>query len=195
MWVFDYNGDRQYRPQDDRAFIFGGWDSSRPVVGDWNGDGRDSAGVYRRGSWYLDYDGDRRFERYIEDRIVDAYWTHEAVVPFVGDWNGDGRSKTGAYFDGRVALDFDGDGRFRGTGERPFFLGNENATVVVGDWNASGADSVAAVEQGLWAIDRDGNQIHNGNDPMYPWGDEWVSEPSDRRVYVPGKWKPAGPAR
>ena len=40
----------------DRANMFGapGWTS---VLGDWNGDNKTEIGIYKDGTWYLDYNG------------------------------------------------------------------------------------------------------------------------------------------
>jgi len=36
---------------------FFGTSDDQPVVGDWNGDGKDEIGVLRNGAWYLDDSG------------------------------------------------------------------------------------------------------------------------------------------
>jgi glucose/arabinose dehydrogenase len=65
-WVLDHNGDGVLsninQVGGDRAFAFGGVSNDIPVVGDWNGDGRDKPGVFRNGFfWVLDADGDYQF--------------------------------------------------------------------------------------------------------------------------------------
>ena len=55
-----------------------------PVVGDWNGDGTDTIGVFRRGTWLL---------RNVNvpgpiDRSV--LWGAGDDIPAAGDWDGDG---------------------------------------------------------------------------------------------------------
>ena len=41
----------------DRSFYHGAA-GDIPVVGDWDGDGHPSAGIFRNGMWVLDYNGD-----------------------------------------------------------------------------------------------------------------------------------------
>ncbi len=57
-----------------------------PVVGDFNGDGIDNIGVFRRGEWLLDSDGDGRFTR--ADRRIQL--GEVGNVPLVVDLDGDG---------------------------------------------------------------------------------------------------------
>lgn len=58
-----------------------------PVLGDWDGDGHDTPGVYIRstGQWHLNNDWD--------DNIPDIGLTYAGpanAIPVVGDWDGDG---------------------------------------------------------------------------------------------------------
>jgi hypothetical protein len=62
-----------------------------PVVGDFDRDGRDDLGVYRRGTWILDTSGDRRLgEGDLRLQLGD-----DDDTPVVGDWDGDGRDQIG----------------------------------------------------------------------------------------------------
>jgi hypothetical protein len=55
----------------DKPFRFGGLPDDIPVVGDWNGDGRSKPGLFRRGtSWFLDMDGNYKFEDLGNDVVV-----------------------------------------------------------------------------------------------------------------------------
>ena len=67
----------------------------RPVVGDWNGDGRDDLGVVENGAnglltWLLDTNGDKFADITREYGLV-----AQKHSPIVGDWNGDGRDDLG----------------------------------------------------------------------------------------------------
>lgn len=69
-----------------------------PVVGDWNGDGRDDLGAVEAGTagllnWYLDTNGDKFADITREYGLVAAKHS-----PVVGDWNGDGRDDLGVTF-------------------------------------------------------------------------------------------------
>ncbi len=76
-----------------------------PVVGDWNGDGRIKIGVFRNGTWYLDYSG-----AFVAtgiwagcgapaDPTKDACLTFGTTgdIPVVGDWNSNGFTKIGVF--------------------------------------------------------------------------------------------------
>jgi hypothetical protein len=60
-----------------------------PVVGDWNNDGTDTLGFFRRGIWHLTNFFDRGF--------ADATFGfgHPTDIPVVGDWNNDGTDTLG----------------------------------------------------------------------------------------------------
>ncbi len=76
----------------ERQYVFG-MAGSRPVVGDWNGDGKDSIGVYVNGHWFLDRNGDGKWDE--DDLYAElGAQTDQAVT---GDWDGDGKSDIGIF--------------------------------------------------------------------------------------------------
>jgi hypothetical protein len=115
------------------------------VVGDWNGDGKDSSGYYNPadGSFHLgDGIGGQPGATY-------AWDANYEVVPniqiLVGDWNGDGKDTVGYYngSDGTIHLS-DGFAGQPGTSYAwdANFEVVPNVKVLVGDWNGDGRDSV-----------------------------------------------------
>lgn len=64
-----------------------------PVVGDWNGDGIDNLGIYYRGHWLLDMNGNGRWDE--EDLWV--LLGDDQDLPVIGDWNGDGKDDVGIF--------------------------------------------------------------------------------------------------
>ena len=66
-----------------------------PVVGDWNGDGKDDIGIFRpsKGIWSLDSNGNSKWD--ISDKSVS--WGLTGDIPVVGDWNGDGKDDIGIF--------------------------------------------------------------------------------------------------
>jgi hypothetical protein len=86
------------------VFLFGSA-GDIPVVGDWNGDGVYNVGIFRRGRWVLDSNGDGRYSE--GDKSFDL--GAEQDVPVVGDFNGDGISNVGVYRRGAWLLDTNGD--------------------------------------------------------------------------------------
>ena len=87
MIYLDYNGNGKWdgASNGDKYYHFGN-PTDKPVAGDWNKDGKTEIGVFRDGKWYLDQNGD-------------------------GKWNaGDSSFNFGSPGDTPVAGDFDGDG-------------------------------------------------------------------------------------
>jgi serine-aspartate repeat-containing protein C/D/E len=121
----------------DHVFRFG-VQGDRPVVGDWNGDGIRTIGIFRGGSWYLDIDGDGRFT----ERDVKANFGQPGDRPVVGDWNGDGIDQIGVFRQGMWYLDTNGN-RELDAHDEVFRLGESGDLPVVGDWNGDGVDQPA----------------------------------------------------
>jgi hypothetical protein len=113
----------------------------RPVVGDWDGNGRDSVGVYRASIKYF----------YLRNTLSGGFADVSILVPFAaagdiplaGDWNGDGKASPGLYrpstsqflltnraTSGTATLD------------HLFIFGIPNDRPVIGDWNNDGRDSI-----------------------------------------------------
>ena len=80
----------------------------KPVVGDWNGDGKTKVGFYRWGYWSLDYYGVGTTSKFYVFPFADQV----EYSPIVGDWNGDKITEIGAYtyLNGDWYLDYDGNG-------------------------------------------------------------------------------------
>jgi bacillopeptidase F len=81
-----------------------------PVTGDWDGNGTFDIGVYRKGTWYLDANGNGGWDGPIVDTVLAAFGA-PTDIPVTGDWNGDGRSEVGTYRRGTWYLD-NGNGRW-----------------------------------------------------------------------------------
>ncbi len=107
------------------------------VVGDWNGDGIYSIGIFRDGTWYLDIDGDGRWSD--ADAVVE--FGQPGDVPVVGDWTGDGISKLGVYRNGKFILDTNNN-RQLDANDKVIELGGPGDKPVVGDWTGDGVDKV-----------------------------------------------------
>ncbi|MEM1305607.1 MAG: fibrinogen-binding protein, partial [Planctomycetota bacterium] len=73
-------------------FVFGN-ENAIPVAGDWNGDGVTDIGVFIEGYWYLDLNGNGRWD-------AGDLWAHlgsEADLPVTGDWDADGKDDIGIF--------------------------------------------------------------------------------------------------
>lgn len=75
-----------------RQILFGAYDAI-PVVGDFNGDGVSEVGVYYHGEWFLDLNGNGRWDE--ED--LWARLGSATDLPVVGDWDGDGKDDIGIF--------------------------------------------------------------------------------------------------
>jgi protocatechuate 3,4-dioxygenase beta subunit len=75
-----------------REEIFG-HSHARAVAGDFNGDGTTELGLYIQGQWYIDLNGNGRWD-------ADDLWLQLGVEgdhPVAGDWDGDGKADVGIY--------------------------------------------------------------------------------------------------
>ncbi len=181
FWVLDYNGNGIYDgtgPGGDKFYAFGGASASYvPVVGDWNGDGRTKIGFYNNGSWALDTNGNGTFDGVGvgQDSFYGFGGNGAGEIPEVGDWNGDGRSKVGYFFNGSWVLDFDGDGSFTAADKNytafPYSNGDKP---VVGDWTGDGTTKIGIFRAGFWILDNNGNGTYDGvgagQDRFYGFG-------------------------
>ena|GEM_PF-1346797 len=75
-----------------KRFTFGP-DGGVPVVGDFSGDGIAKLAVYHEGHWYIDLNGNGRWDE--EDLWVEM--GSAADQPVAGDWDGDGKTDIGTF--------------------------------------------------------------------------------------------------
>ncbi len=77
-------------PQDGIVFGIAG---AIPVSGDFNGDGLTEIGLYHEGQWFIDVNGNGRWD---EEDLWAQLGTIEDL-PVVGDWDGDGKDDIGIF--------------------------------------------------------------------------------------------------
>ena len=98
-WYLDYNGNGYWdgEPTDKYMYFIVPGGGDFPVTGDWNGDGKTEIGMYINGifRWYLDYNGNGKWDGAPSDVIYFVAWP--GAYPVTGDWNGDGKTKIGFY--------------------------------------------------------------------------------------------------
>jgi hypothetical protein len=135
VWAFDYNGNGIWDGTViDQLHIFGS-PTDLPVVGDWNGDGRDDIGNYKgNGVWAFDYNGNGIWDGTVIDQL--HVFGSPTDLPVVGDWNGDGRDDIGNYKgNGIWAVDYNGNGIWDGTLiDEAHIFGGPADKPVVGKW-------------------------------------------------------------
>jgi hypothetical protein len=79
-------------PGVDRPIAFG-IKGAIPITGDWDGDGTSEIGIFYKGEWLLDLNGNGKWD-------ADDLWAKlgdEADLPVVGDWDGDGKDDIGIF--------------------------------------------------------------------------------------------------
>ena len=105
-----------------------------PVVGDWDGDGDTTIGVYRNGSFYL------RNSNTIG--VADVVFPFGAAgdQPMAGDWNGDGVDTIGVYRSSTGTF-FLRNSNGPGAPDLIFSLGIAGDVGIAGDWNGDGVDT------------------------------------------------------
>jgi hypothetical protein len=141
-WYLDYNSDSL----SEKMFKFGTL-GDIPLVGDWQGTGRDSVAIFRpsTGYWYFDHDldgvSDKNF-RFggVTDRTITGNWTGKntgiAIFrPSTGYW----------YFD--YNLD--------GIADKSFRYGGSTDQIIKGNWQGTGRDGIAIFRPstGYWYFD------------------------------------------
>ena len=105
-----------------------------PVVGDWDGNGTATIGIYRNGSFYLRNSNTIGF--------ADLVFPFGAPgdQPIAGDWDGDGLDTIGVYRSATGAF-YLRNSNSTGAPEMSFFLGNVGDVGIAGDWNGDGFDT------------------------------------------------------
>ena len=135
----------------DRVLWFG-WASDIPVVGDWDGTGKDRVGVFRDGAWYRDLDGDG-YTPGRDDTPIHFGWASDIPVP--ADWNGDGKDTPGVFRQGTWVLDETGNGYT--IDDRILVFGFANAQPVAADWDGDNIDEPGVLQSNGWVFDLEGN--------------------------------------
>ena len=174
-WYFDRNGNGTWDGCDggadaDLCFpAFGGYPEDIPIVGDWTGSGTTKIGIYRRGAWYLDRNGNGTWDGCDggadADLCFPAFGGYPEDIPIVGDWTGSGTTKIGIYRRGAWYLDRNGNGTWDGCTLDicyPSFGGISQDIPVAGDWDGTGAFGIGIYRQGQWYLDRNGNGAWDG---------------------------------
>ncbi len=160
-----------------------------PVVGDWDGDGDDTIGLFRDGTWTLtgSHEGEALPTR-------TARFGRAGDLPVVGDWDGDGDDTLGLFRDGTWLLS-------NSLASNPlvpriFILGGPGDLPVVGDWDGVDGDTVGVFRDGLWTLSDSTNpskaqpiQLRFGTTGDRPVRGDWDGVRGDSiGVFRDGTW-------
>jgi len=157
-----------------------------PVTGDWNGDGRTEIGIYRNGTWFLDANGDGRYNGPAVDIRYDGFG-QTGDKPVTGDWNSDGQTEIGVYRGGAWLLDVNGNGVYEVDVDLYYRLGGAVDEPVTGDWAGYGSSAIGVRRNmpvlSRWYLDYNGNGAYDGavSDRLYTFG-------NTGDLPVSGKW-------
>jgi hypothetical protein len=169
----------------DVVFHFGeGGDTA--VMGDWDGDGVDTPGLFRDGRWYL------RNTNTTGGGEIELEFGDPGDVPVVGDWDGDGIDTVGVF---RRGVWYLRDANTTGSAAVEFWFGADGDEPVVGDWDGDGVDTPGVYRDGQWFM-RNANS-GGPNDVELWFGDtgdfavvgDWNGDGLDTPgVYRDGQW-------
>lgn len=140
-----------WRLEGQAAAISFGLPGDQPVMGDWNGDGKKTPGVFRNGMWVLDETGNG-FDG--GDRVL--YFGLPGDKAVAGDWDGDGKDTVGIFRNGNFTFDKNGNG-FDAADTEVISFGWATDIPVAGDWNGNGKDTIGIFRGGTWVLDLTGN--------------------------------------
>lgn len=117
--------------------------SSRAVVGDWDGNGKDSVAVVDGTTWCL--------RNLVRSGPCDATFAFGAPtdVPVAGRWHGGRADGIGVFRSGRWFLR---DTASAGASDVRMSWGRPGDAPVVGDWDGDGTDSHGVVRAGTWFL-------------------------------------------
>jgi hypothetical protein len=156
-----------WRPQDGPHFSFGSrfdW----PVVGDWNGDGKDEPGVFRGNTFHLGY------AAVPPSRTVAFRFGRAGDMPIAGDWNGDGVDTVGVFRRGVFYLR---NTNSTGAADEVIRFGSTTEGVdhpLIGDWDGDGRDELAVNRHDHVTIHvRDRGVVRFGNLDAQKFTGDW----------------------
>jgi hypothetical protein len=145
-----------------------------PVIGDWDGNGTQTHGVFRAGRWILS----NTLARGSGD--LETLYGQAGDRPIVGDWDGNGVQTIGLQ---RGFTFFLSNSNTAPSTAYQFTVGEAGDIPVVGDWDGDGADSVGVYRSGTW-------YLRNRNSPGH--ADITVDFGSDTDLPVVGDWDSDG---
>jgi hypothetical protein len=124
-------------------------DGGQRVMGDWDGDGAQTPGIFSAGQWQL---SDHLVRAGSPD--LSATFGQAGDIPVTGDWNGDGLTDIGVVRGNEWILSLS---PLPSDGSAPVIwrdltFGEPGDLPVAGDWNGDGTDGIGAFHDGQWLL-------------------------------------------
>jgi hypothetical protein len=152
------------------SFAYGNADDL-PLTCDWDGNGTDTPGVFRRGQFYVRNDG---------PEVWSFFYGNPDDVPLCGDWDGNGTDTVGVK---RGGIWYLRNTNTTGIADLTFGYGDPGDVPVTGDWDGNRTDTVGVKRGGTWYLR---NRLSTGvADVTFPYG-----EPGD--TPLAGDWDADG---
>jgi SpoIID/LytB domain protein len=123
----------------DVSFAYGNADDV-PLTCDWDGNGTDTPGVFRRGQFYVRNDG---------PQVWSFSYGNPDDVPLCGDWDGNGTDTVGVK---RGGIWYLRNTNTTGIADVTLRYGDPADVPVTGDWDGNGTDTVGVKRGGTWYL-------------------------------------------
>jgi len=114
----------------------------QPISGDFNGDGINSIGLFSKGRWRLDVNGDGKWT---EDIDKSFEFGQAGDIAVVGDFDGDGIDEVAVIRGNRLIIDSNRNEKLDAT-DRVFELEGSDGEIVIGDFDGDGKDEPALIQ-------------------------------------------------
>jgi subtilisin family serine protease len=162
------------------AFFFGD-PGDVPFMGDWNGDGVATPGLYRQSDGFVYLRSSN--SQGVADR--EFFFGDPGDVPLVGDFNGDGRDTVSIWraSEARVYVinELGEAGKGLGAAQYSFVFGNPGDAPFVGDFDGDGVDTVGLYRESTGFV-----YFRNSNSSAAADAEFFFGDPGDR--IVAGDW-------
>ena len=155
-WLIDINRNGRWDSEDLLAKM--GGDSDRPVVGDWDGDGKEDIGIYGP-MWANDIEAMSR-EPGLPNPENTPFTRPKNIPPIVDSASENARIMKLTSF-GRQRADLV---------DHVFGTGTPEDVPVAGDWNGNGIRSIGVFHAGLWHLDVNGDGEFGQADAVFTFG-------------------------
>ncbi len=153
MWYLKYlypTGGNNNNGTPDFSFGYGD-PGDIPIVGDWNGSGHTSIGIFRQGLWYLK----NTTVGVAPSGIADNSFAFglPTDIPVTGDWNGDGITDIGVFRNGVWYLqDMSAGLQPSGIAGTVIDFGMPGDIPLTGDWSGTGKCGIGVFRNGTWYL-------------------------------------------